>query len=751
MIRALQATGVVCFLCISLFAPRNGIAQATFTRVDAQSGIDVVNASFGPTWGDFNADGYDDVFVGNHLVPPPNLFRGSAAGFFHDNYETSGIEYYQDRHGAAWGDLDNDGLRELYVTVGAQEGNGVGHNELYLNLDGTSFENISIPAGVSDSTGRGRCVCWVDVDNDGWLDLFVGNMATPNKLYMNRGDGTFTEHHGNTGITADGLWYPAFTDIDNDRDMDLLMVGDWTGEMGLFRNMRHGVYLDITESSNLPSANMWCAQGICWLDYDNDGDQDFYVSRGGTVGIRDALQVHTDEVRFFSCLSQDPDEESGLDGLAISVTGLAVEFDLRIDWTWAPSLTFLGSRGRHPDDMPFTAIDGQYLGRPDFTPGEDLGTFIWQEHRQGPWYVECSTDFSGFHKMGGIVRSLFGGIQDVDATEIEVPEITIPISDRFYRNRGDGTFEEVSAEVGVGDQQSGHTCFAVDFDNNGWEDIYVVNERNMDGYLTSNQPNFLYLNNGDGTFQESAEAAGVTCEVEGTGAGAAWSDYDNDGFPDLFVTNGFGYFPFRQGPHVLYRNNGNDNHWVKIRLVGQGPSNRDAVGTRVRAVAGGMAQVRIQTGGVADISQNTMDVHFGLGSATVIDTLELYWPGGSTDRYFDVPADEIYTLYEPGFAEAVEIDSDRGRYPIQLAAPGLAGDRARLTLELLQAGQVRIDLVDAAGRLLTRIFEGERPAGRSEIPWSPAARREYDSSSGVYFLRAQSGRHTAARRVVFVR
>jgi len=737
-------------LLLTLFVPIPAIAQTTFTRVDAQSGIDVVNATFGPTWGDFNADGYDDVFVGNHLIPPPNLFRGGASGFFVDIYESSGMDYYADRHGAAWGDMDNDGLRELYVTVGAEEGQGVGHNELYLNLDGHNFENISVDAGASDSTGRGRCVCWVDVDNDGWLDLFVGNMATPNKLYMNNGDGTFTDNQGSPGILADGLWYPAFTDIDNDRDMDLLMVGDWTGEMGLFRNEGEGVFVDITEQSNLQTENMWCAQGICWLDYDNDGDQDFYISRGGTTGIRDALQVRTDEVLFYSCMSGDPDDENGLDGLAISATDGAMEFDLRIDFSWAPSLTFLGSDGQHPDNMPFTAVDGQYLGRPDFTAGEDLGVYIWQEHRQGSWYVQCSTDFSGFHKMGGIVRSRFGTISDVDATGIEVPEITVSVSDRLYRNRGDGTFEDVSYQAGIGDQQSGHTCFAVDFDNDGWEDIYVLNERNMEGYLTSNQPNFLYLNNGDGTFREAAQEAGVACEVDGTGAGAAWSDYDNDGFPDLYVTNGFGYFPFREGPQVLYHNEGNSNHWVKIRLVGQAQSNRDGIGTRVRAVAGGMAQVRVQTGGVADISQNTMDVHFGLGTAAVIDTLELYWPGGQTDRYINMAADEIYTLYEPDLGEVGEVDADHARYPLELTAPGLISGRTHLSLELAQAGQVHIDLVDATGRLVTTIFEGRKPAGQSEITWSPAALKECDSSSGVYFLRAQSGRHTVAQRVVFV-
>src|SRR5690606_38053798 len=103
-------------------------------------------------------------------------------------------------------------------------------------------------------------------------------------------------------------------------------------------------------------------------------------------------------------------------------------------------------------------------------------------------------------------------------------------------------------------------CLAADFDNDGWMDIYVVNGREVTGPLASHAPCFLYRNNGDGTFTECAVDAGVDCRVSGTGSAAAWSDYDNDGFADLYITNGSQHWPFNYGPHVVYHNEGNDNH-----------------------------------------------------------------------------------------------------------------------------------------------------------------------------------------------
>ena len=725
-------------------------AQVSFTRADSLLGVHVVDLSYGPTWGDFNGDEIDELFSGNH-GDYPNLYSNTDGTSWIDVWQGSGIPLAGDRHGAAWGDMDNDGRLDLYVTVGAQMGVGVGYNQLYRNLDGAHFEDLSWSAGTVDSLGRGRFAHWIDADNDGLLDIFVGNMDTPNRLFINRGDGTFYDTPGANGLGDNGLWYAAWAHLSSDRLLDVALAGSWSCLLSLFRNRGDGTFQDVTSGSGLPHT-LVNASGLCWIDYDNDGDEDLYCSRGYTADSGDAFWSDSSStLQFLAYLPDDPDKEDGADGIAISADCTGLRISIHLDWDNRPyDHISLGSSARHPTSMPFFAGDGQYVGRPPHTPGLSFGCYIWQDYAGAPWQIECSTNYGTLHRFGGVVTVVSGSILSIETQGIEVPVTPPNVSDRFFRNNGNGTFTDVTQAAGIADSLDGHTCISADFDNDGWLDLYVVNGRNLSGYFAVNGPNLLYLNNGNGTFRECGAAAGVDNHVPGTAASAGWSDYDEDGFPDLFVTNGYGEYPFFLGPQVVYHNEGNGNHWLKVRLVGT-LSNRDATGARVRLWAGGRRQYRTQFGGVNDMAQSSMSLIFGLGYATFADSLSIEWPSGETDTYRGLAVDQTYVIVEEtGAALAPDRRSPPLRLALEPTAPNPLRDRARLAYRLPSAGHVRLEIYDVAGRWVRTLVDGTQPAGNYTVTWDARDASGRRLPRGIYCSRLRTEGGASARRPLVV-
>jgi ASPIC and UnbV/FG-GAP-like repeat/FlgD Ig-like domain len=717
-----------------------------FVRADSSLGINVVNQTWGLTWGDYNGDHYPDVFIGNHENQNPKLLRNSSGATFVHEINGSGITPPGDRHGAAWGDYDNDGRLDLYVAIGAQSGTGVGYNQLFQNHGAGHFDDISSTAGTTDPTGRGRFVNWIDIDNDGWLDLFVTNESTPNRLFHNAGNGTFTDIL--TGdLTDDILWYPAWTDLNNDGFLDLAIGSGWGGRFALFQNDRHGGFDEITPVSGLPNV-IWGLKGLCWFDYDNDGDEDLYVSRGQISHLRDAVKYDESEVRFLMYMP-DNDDEDGLDGIRLVTDSSILRIEIKPDWLPPTENIFLGYTGVHPVSSTFIVANGQYIGRPSFEAGADFGCYIWQDAYNGPWNIHCSTDFDRYFKFGGKVEALVGQISEVDIVQIEEPSSSANISDLFYRNQGDGTFVNRTSAANLGSSLSGRTCFATDFDNNGWLDLYLVHERNTEGSHAMNQSNALYLNNCDGTFEEVAGEAGVDCQVGGTGASAGWADYDLDGFPDIYVTNGSDFFPFNEGPHVVYHNEGNENHWLRLHLVGT-ESNRDGIGARVWLDAGGLTQYRIQNGAVNDMSQSCMDVHFGLGEATEIDGLTIIWPSGTRQHYEQLGIDTVHTIVEGPTAAADQpfVDSQPATLSLEGTQPCRGG--ATLNWELLRAADIHLAVYDPSGRLVRTLYENHRDAGTYSIRWDGCDNSGKSAATGIYYSRLLNNDQVCSCRIFLV-
>jgi hypothetical protein len=184
-----------------------------------------------------------------------------------------------------------------------------------------------------------------------------------------------------------------------------------------------------------------------------------------------------------------------------------------------------------------------------------------------------------------------------------------------------------------------------DYDNDGWLDLFIANGHvypeveQVSPTTKYKQHNSLFHNERNGKFTEATVTEGIAALPPRTGRGAAFLDFDNDGFVDIIVAN-------NDDPPALLHNNGSGgNHYVNFKLVGT-KSNRDAMGARIRVVAGGISQIREIAGGGSYLSQSDLRANFGLGSATKIDFVEISWPSGAKQIFKDVSADQFWQIVE---------------------------------------------------------------------------------------------------------
>jgi hypothetical protein len=220
----------------------------------------------------------------------------------------------------------------------------------------------------------------------------------------------------------------------------------------------------------------------------------------------------------------------------------------------------------------------------------------------------------------------------------------------LYRNNGDGTFTKITDGDIVTDQYGSVYGTWGDYDNDGFLDLFVSHSSpaNTSPSYQPTAKNSLYHNYGDGTFRKVT--SGSLVNDLGCSLGSAWGDYDNDGFLDLYVTN------FGSRVNDLFHNNGNTNSWIIINCIGTF-SNRSAIGAKVRlrATIRGRTtwQMREISGGGGYTSQNDLRAHFGLGDATMIDTLRIEWPSGIVQELHDVAAKQFLTVTEPARLQAL--------------------------------------------------------------------------------------------------
>ncbi len=613
--------------------------KTVFSDVSESSGIAVTEASWGnPVWGDFDNDGRIDILVGNH-GSVPSLFHNNRDGTFTDIIRSSGIVLSGDRHGMGCGDYDNDGDIDIFFTFGAQKGAAVGDkkDELCRNNGDGTFSDVTPFAGTLNASGRGRGVNWTDYNSDGYLDLFITNYQTPHVLYRNNKDGTFTDKASSAGIADAGGTVAAWADYDNDGRPDIFMTGT---KDQLWRNKGNGTFTEKTASAGLTAARN--GRGIAYGDYNNDGNIDLYISRGYDDNTN-MLSWDASQIAF-----SDEEKNKG-DGFDFTTSGSDLTFRIYSARCPKPESIFIGTRKISPSEMPFTLSESVFrlrsttAGEPSFVLGRDQGIFLWKD--ESGWHIRWSNTGSVLWVFGVITGS--GTFTDV--SPLFKPR-NLALSGTLYRNNGDGTFTDITRSAGMENHSNNQGAAWGDYNNDGYPDLYVVNSGSFD---KGNGANMLYRNNGDGTFDNIAQEAGAEGKVAGRGEGVAWGDYDNDGFLDLYLTNGSAR-PFLQennpclshGPHLLYRNKGNGNNWLKVKPVGT-VSNRDGIGAKLILHTRLMIQYRQVNGGEGNyFSQGITPVHFGLGSADIIDSLKIVWPSGVIQEMSHISPNQTVTVIE---------------------------------------------------------------------------------------------------------
>ena len=491
--------------------------------------------------------------------------------------------------GGAFFDADNDGDLDIYlVNSGYWPGSAAAaqkHAALYQNNGDGTFTDITVAAGVGNRGNYGQGVACADYDNDGDTELYVTNFGQ-DVLYRNNGDGTFTDITAHAGI-SDAAWSSSacFLDYDNDGHLDLFVVS-------YLHYSLDAAYRPCGENATRTYCHPSLFEGAPDRLYRNNGDGTF----------------------------TDVSQEAGVGNIGGMFHGKGlgvVSADFNNDG--APDL--------------YVANDDT---RNDFFYNNGDGTFSEISLLAG-----CAYSFNGVAQAGMGIAS--GDYNGDGALDIFVTNLSYE-TNALYRNNGDGTFTDVIYEARLGKESYLYVGFGTGFldaDNDGWLDLFVANGHIIDNIaethdvLTYAQPNQLFRNKGDGTFQEISETAGPYFQRAQVSRGSIFGDYDNDGDVDILVTQS-------NAPATLLRNeHGNKQNWLRIKPVGT-ISNRDGIGARVLLTQ----QIRDVNPGASYLSSHDARLHFGLGENTSVDRLEIRWPSGVVEVYENLPVNQEHVLTE---------------------------------------------------------------------------------------------------------
>ncbi len=454
------------------------------------------------------------------------------------------------------------------------------------------FTEISQEAGlVAPMQAKG--VSLFDYNGDGLEDIFVANHNGDDLLFRNEGGLTFTEVANEAGVSDAGLSQLGLSaDFDADGDQDLF-VGVTNNQCSLYRNNNDGTFSEV--SAELGLVHTGNVLGGSWGDYNNDGWLDLYIA---DFGEQNYLYENTGDGFL------DVTGALGAQGPMNDLCMMATFFDFDNDGDFEILGTQDGYRGNYLLEMQAYGLYADLAGATGISAMETLqgmGMTIGDYNRDG-WF---DVYFSNLHQ------------------------------NMLFRNNGDRTFSDVSAESNAQDPFFSMTwgCTFLDADNDGWLDIYNNNESGF-----GNIGNTFFKNMGDGTFLEMAGTVGL--DSFNSGYGTAVADFDGDGDQEIIAV---GYDT--ENGIEFYRNDSEPvHHWLEVTLVGLAP-NQQALGTRLTLWSGGEQQTSFVQSGNGFLSQNTFRQHFGLSDNSTVDSIIVYWPGTQT-VYENLPVNAQVTLTE---------------------------------------------------------------------------------------------------------
>ncbi len=511
--------------------------------------------------------------------------------------------------GIAVADFDNDSRPDVFIVSKS------GSSRLFRNLGNWRFADVTVAAGLApagdekliDRPDWTQSGTWADVNNDGWLDLLVCRWNAPNRLFINHGDGTFTEEAAARGLAiSDACGSGSFLDYDRDGDLDLYIHTNVLDSAGapdgqpdyLFRNRGDGHFEDVTVAAGISGRSF--AHAVAIWDFDDDNWPDIYVAND--FAAPDRLY------------------RNNRDGTFTDVITAVV-----------PHMPY-SSMGTDAGD-----IDGN--GWPDLFVTDMAATTHEKDHRGMAYSRLLKTDF-------------------IDPAADPSPQVS---RNALYLNEGVGPTREAAHLLGIAATDWTWSVRFEDLDNDGRLDLHVTNgmireyqnadliDRMMLARSPAERiqimrdspvladPNLAYRNTGDLRFEPVGAAWGL--DRAGVSFGAGFGDFDGDGDLDLIVSN------YEAEPSVL-RNDSTSGHRVLFALRGT-QSNRYGIGARVTIETASGRQTRRLTPSRGLLSCSEPVVHFGLGAADRLTRVTIDWPSGHQQTFTDLAVDQRYTVHEP--------------------------------------------------------------------------------------------------------
>jgi enediyne biosynthesis protein E4 len=512
------------------------------------------------------------------------------------------------------------------------------------------FGGVDTKKYIIETTGTGVAI--FDYDNDGWPDIFVVNgttiqgflsdQAPTNHLYHNNHDGTFTDVTARTGLVATGWGQGVCVgDYDNDGWEDLYVT--YYGKNRLYHN-DHGVFTEVAEKVGVAGSGKDWGSGCAFVDYNRDGRLDLFVANYVNFNLATAPVPGGGS----SCVWKGVPVMCGPRGLPGAKNLL---YENRGDGTFADVTSKAHiDRTSGKYGMSVSTFDFDDDGWPDiYVASDSAPSILYHNNHDGSFTDVAVMAGVAFNEDGREQAGMGTTIADYNS-DGRLDIFKTNFSDdtpTLYRNDGDGVFSDVTFAAGLGQhtQYLGWGTMFLDFDNDGWPDLILANGHvypEVDKFHLGSgyqEPRLLYHNNGNATFTDISPTAGAGINATSSARGLAVGDLWNDGQLSVVINNVYAK------PSLLVNMVHSGNHWIAFKTMGT-RSNRDGIGARITVTIGKRTLVDEVRSGSSYISQNDLRVHFGLGSATKVDAVQVRWPCGLVEHFENLSIDAIHALKE---------------------------------------------------------------------------------------------------------